>query len=111
MKTSWQDKKLERSAATDKAGTKAFGKDIWAALKRRIASLEAAPSLKDMRGVPGRFHPLSGDRKGQFALTVSANKRLVFEPDHDPVPTLDDGGIDESKVTAVSIVEVVDYHD
>jgi proteic killer suppression protein len=37
--------------------------------------------------------------------------RLVFEPDHDPIPTLEDGGIDQSAVTRIKILEVVDYHD
>lgn len=36
--------------------------------------------------------------------------RLVFTPDHDPVPLLDDGGIDRASVTAIRIEEIVDYH-
>lgn len=36
--------------------------------------------------------------------------RLVFTPDHDPVPRLDDGGIDRASVRAIRIEEIVDYH-
>lgn len=36
--------------------------------------------------------------------------RLVFEPAHDPVPRTTDGGIDIDRVTAITIMEVVDYH-
>lgn len=79
-------------------------------LKRRLASLVAAPTLKDLDGVPGHFHELRGDRKGQFACALWASMRLVFVPDHDPVPTLPDGGIDRAQITAISITEVVDYH-
>lgn len=63
-----------------------------------------------MDGVPGRCHPLSSDRKGQFAIYLWGSYRLVFVPDHDPIPTLPDGGLDRTKVTQISIKEVVDYH-
>jgi proteic killer suppression protein len=36
--------------------------------------------------VPGnRFHTLKGDRQGQYAVTVRANWRLVFEWDGEHV--------------------------
>lgn len=73
--------------------------------------LRAAPTLADVRGTPGRLHPLSGDRRGQYALDLRGATRLVFEPNDEPLPELPAGGIDESSVTAVRIIEVVDYHD
>ena len=36
--------------------------------------------------------------------------RLIFIPDHDPVPTLRDGGLDWSQVTAIKILGVEDTH-
>lgn len=36
--------------------------------------------------------------------------RLIFIPDHDPVPRLKDGGLDWSKVTAIKILGVEDTH-
>jgi proteic killer suppression protein len=63
-----------------------------------------------MDGVPGRCHPLTGDRHGQFALQLWGPFRLVLEPDHAPLPTLVDGGLDTEAITRVRIVEVVDYH-
>lgn len=71
----------------------------------------AAPTLADLRGAPGRLHPLTGDRAGQYALDLRGATRLTFEPGNEPVPELPGGGIDESRVTAVVINEVVDYHD
>jgi proteic killer suppression protein len=79
-------------------------------LRRRLASLLAAPTLKDMDGVPGRCHALGADRHGQFAVSLGGSHRLIFIPDHDPIPTLPDGGIDLTLVTKISITEVVDYH-
>jgi toxin HigB-1 len=107
---SWLDRKLEKSCSSDKSGQRRFGADDWKVIKRRLASLVAAPTLKDMDGVPGRCHPLRADRSGQFAVHLSGAYRLVFAPNHDPVPLLDDGGIDTSHVTRIVIAEVVDYH-
>ncbi len=53
---------------------------------------------------------LTGDREGHYAVTLSGNWRLVFRPDHDPLPLLPDGGVDLERVTAIKIVEVIDYH-
>jgi len=79
-------------------------------LKRRLATLGAAPTMRDLDGAPGKFHPLSANRSGQFALHLWGQFRLIFVPDHDPIPTTDDGGIDQAHVTRISITEVVDYH-
>ncbi len=37
--------------------------------------------------------------------------RLGFEPASDPLPRKEDGGLDLTRITAVEIVEVTDYHD
>jgi proteic killer suppression protein len=63
-----------------------------------------------MEGVPGQCHQLTGDRRGEFALSLVGSHRLVFVPDHDPVPTLNNSGIDRAEVTKILITEVVDYH-
>ncbi|MGO9956301.1 MAG: hypothetical protein ACLP50_10040 [Solirubrobacteraceae bacterium] len=60
--------------------------------------------------MPGNCHQLTVDRAGEFALDLRGAYRLMFVPDHDPVPTLPHGGDDESLVTKVLITEVVDYH-
>lgn len=106
----WSDRKLQKSCSSDKDGKRAFGPDQWKALKNRIASLEAAPTLADMQNVPGRFHELSADRAGHFSLDLRGSYRLLFQPDHYPVPSLDDGGIDRTRVTKIVITEVADYH-
>lgn len=107
---SWASGKLEKKCSDDRQGTKHWGADNWKLFKRRIASIVGAPTLQDMEGVPGHCHQLHGDRAGEFAIYLWGQFRLTFEPDHDPVPTLDDGGIDRARVTKIVIKEVVDYH-
>lgn len=106
----WADRKLGKAAATDASGIKRFGADLWPILRRRLASLKGAPTLADMDGVPGHCHALTADRQGQFAISLLGPKRLVFVPNHEPMPLSQAGGIDRSRVTSILILEVVDYH-
>lgn len=39
--------------------------------------LNAATAPRDLAGVAG-FHGLKGKRKGEYAMTVTANRRLTF---------------------------------
>lgn len=52
-------------------------------IKRLLAALNviAAPEELDLPGY--RFHQLTGDRKGTFALTVTKNRRITFQWDAD----------------------------
>lgn len=101
---------MQKSASSDQSGIRAFGKPSWEVLKSRLGSLLAAPTLSDLDKVPGNCHQLSGNRSGQFAMNLKGPHRLVFKPDHSPVPRLPDGGIDRSLVTDIVILEMVDYH-
>jgi len=110
IELTWASRKLAKTCADAPSGRRAWGADNWRLLQRRLASLAAAPTLADMDGVPGRCHQLHADRDGMFAVTLWGGYRLVFEPDHDPVPRIFDGGIDRTKVTGILIKEVVNYH-
>jgi proteic killer suppression protein len=80
-------------------------------LQLRLAELQTAEVLEDMRQLPGaRCHELTQDRKGQLAVDLVHPRRLVFEPANDPVPTKEDGGLDWSKVTRIMVIEITDYH-
>ncbi|WON77417.1 type II toxin-antitoxin system RelE/ParE family toxin [Serratia sp. UGAL515B_01] len=48
-------------------------------LRQRLAVLNEAEDIGEMN-LPGyRLHPLTGDRQGQWAITVSGNWRVTFE--------------------------------
>lgn len=110
VEISWASRKLEKVCSDDRLGEKRWGTDNWRLLKRRLTGLLGAPTLADMHGVPGNCHQMIADRRGEFAISLWGSYRLIFEPDHDPVPTLGDGGIDQSRVVRIKIKEVVDYH-
>ena len=64
---------------------------------RRLAILNAAPSLDTLRSLPGnRLEALRGDRTGQYSIRINRQWRLCFEwPDGQAGP---------------DNVEIVDYH-
>ena len=77
----------------------------------RLAVLSAAPTLSMVPTVaPNRRHQLYGNRVGQYAVDLVHPHRLVFTPNHDPIPVKADGGIDMEQVTAITVIEIVDYH-
>jgi proteic killer suppression protein len=47
-------------------------------LRLILSALDAAGTVDDMRQPTFRLHALKGDRKGQWAVTVRANWRVVF---------------------------------
>lgn len=50
-------------------------------MERMLDRLDAATEPKDM-DLPGyKFHPLRGERRGEFAVSVSGNWRITFEFD------------------------------
>ena len=50
--------------------------------------LNGLADLKDCSGVKG-FHPLTGDRRGQYAMRVSGNYRITFGWDGTDVTDVD----------------------
>jgi len=52
-----------------------------ARIERMLDRLDAAREAKDMDLPSFKFHALKGDRKGEFAVSVSGNWRITFEFD------------------------------
>lgn len=105
----FRDRDLAKACQDKRECRKRFGGD-YKLLLRRLESLSAAVALDDLANVAGKLHPLRGERQGQWALNLWGLFRVVFEPANDPLPKLRDGGLDLSKITAVRILEVTDYH-
>jgi proteic killer suppression protein len=80
-------------------------------LRRRLDDLRAAPTLEAMRKLPGRCHELKGDLAGLLSMTLDGGNRLCFRPAEDPPPRKPDGGLDWTRVTAIMIDRIGDYHD
>ncbi len=111
MEIHFGTRKLEKLCSSEKEMKKKLGTRMVKLLQQRLAQLAAAGTLLDMKHLPGaRCHELHQDRKGQLAVDLEHPQRLIFEPNHDPVPTKPDGGLDWLQVTSILVIEITDYH-
>jgi proteic killer suppression protein len=66
-------------------------------LRKLLFAVETAETLEQLGRFPGwKLHPLKGDFKGFWSLTVTGNVRLIFRHD-------------EQENTA-SDIDLIDYH-
>lgn len=111
MDITFRTRKLERTFNSETKLYAEYGQETGRVIIRRMAFLQASPSLAEVPHTPPlRRHQLTGPRAGKFAVDLIHPKRLVFEPNHDPVPRKEDGGIDLGRVTIIRILSVEDYH-
>jgi toxin HigB-1 len=76
-------------------GSRNMPQDIQRAAQRKLAILDGAESLRDLRSPPGnRLEMLYGDRRGQHSIRINQQWRICFR-------WSDDRAED---------VEIVDYH-
>lgn len=110
MDISFRDKKLEKIASNLNKCRKELGKTRADLFLLRLQALCRAETLEDVRYVPGSFHELTGNRKGQWACNLDHPYRLVFEPHEDPIPTDGSGKYVWVEIKGVEIIEIVNYH-
>ena len=90
---------------------KAYGDRMARTIITRLALLRNARTLSSVPVTrPVRRHQLKRRRSNQYAIDLRHPYRLVFKPNHEPIPRREDGGIDTERVTAIIVIEVVDYH-
>ena len=78
--------------------------------KARVDDIDAAITLEDVRHLPGNYHELTADRKGQWACDLDQPYRLIFQPHEDPIPTDVNGKYIWIEITGVEIIEITNYH-
>ena len=111
MEIYFRTRRLRRTFSSHRNLTREYGSRMARTIEMRMVFLRQAPTLSSVpTRPPQRRHMLSGERQGQFAIDLVHPFRLIIEPKHDPVPLLQDGGVDTTKISSVTIVEIVDYH-
>jgi plasmid maintenance system killer protein len=110
VEISYKSRRLEKQLTDPKEMVKSFGQKAIK-IKQRLKNLKDADNLGIMRTIlAARCHELTGDHKGELAVDVSGNYRMIFEPLHDPIPKKDDSGLNWEEVTKIQINEIEDYH-
>ncbi|MCF0150593.1 MAG: type II toxin-antitoxin system RelE/ParE family toxin [Firmicutes bacterium] len=98
MIITYKSKKLEKVCTDAKVSDKTYGKEMSAKIQMRIDEIAAADTVEMMIQYHiGRCHPLTSDRKGQYAVDLVQPYRLVFEKHGE-------------KIQIAHILEIVDYH-
>jgi len=110
MELKFTDKKLEKLANNDRKMLKELGKIRATVLRRRLTQLEDARTLEDVRYLPGNYHELTQNRKGQWGCDLDQPYRLVFTAIEKPIPLNSDGQYVWLEISGVEIIEIINYH-
>jgi plasmid maintenance system killer protein len=81
-----------------------FGDRVADVLKRRLADLDAATSVKDLVASPP--YSVDGANCGHMAIDLCDEYLMVFCPNHRKNPTTASGELDWGRVTRIKIIRV-----
>jgi proteic killer suppression protein len=63
----------------DTKAARAFGKEIWPVIRRKLDMVNAAHELRDLQSPPSnRLEALKGDQKGRYSIRVNDQVRITF---------------------------------
>lgn len=109
MEITFRRERLKKVCNDQRLLTKEYGRERAVKIQLRLDQLRAARTLSEMASLPAaRCHELQGQRQGQLALDLVQPWRLIFSPME--WIEKDTGGLDWSKVGAIVVEEIVDYH-
>lgn len=113
MTIEYKSNKLKKSVESPRAIIKNYGTRAKL-VNQRIDEIKAAKNLADFRNIPkANCHELTdaNGKKNLLAFDISANHRIIFTPNHDPIPRKEDTGLDWTLVTNITIIDIgEDYH-
>lgn len=111
MDVTYKNHKLRKYAEDKSFSERKLGSMRSELYLKRIEDLLVAETLEDTRSLPGNYHELKHNRKGQWACDLDQSYRLIFEPHEDPIPTNEDGRYIWLEIKGVEIIEIADYHE
>lgn len=84
MEIEFKTKKLEKQFINYNEAIKAYGMQVAKKYIMRINILKSAKSFDELYKIPSlKFHPLSGERKGEFAISLTGFWRLIITQNGD----------------------------
>ena len=98
MEITYKNKKIARICTDAQTAEKYHGREMAEKIHQRVSEIEAADTIDMMiRFRIGRCHPLTQNRRGQYAVDLVHPYRLVFEKKG-------------NEIQIAHIIEIVDYH-
>ena len=112
MRIEFRTTRLKQICEIFRLGSREWGDQVARKVVQRLNELASASSLSVMsRLAPGaRAHPLKGSFSGQCAVRLHGGYRLRLRPANPPEEYETPAGADLTKITAIEILEVEDYH-
>ena len=102
MEVLFSDKMMRRAVQDKRLLLKTYGSLRSRILMRRLDDIRAADNMADLKKLPGHYHELTGDRKGQWACDLDHPYRLIMEPNSDEKEL--------SSIRVIDIIEITNYH-
>ena len=110
MNIEYASNKLEKQLNTASEIKKAFGK-MAVKISQRLDEIRSSDTLHILMQIPAaKCHALTGNREGDWAVSISGNHRMIFVITNQPIPRLENKSIDTAKVTDIKITGTEDYH-
>ena len=79
MEICFRTRRLQKQYENSKEAEKAYGVQVGRKYIQRVGILKSAKSFDDLQKIPSlRFHPLKGNRKGEFAIRLTGYWRLII---------------------------------
>lgn len=98
LQITYKNRKIEKLCTNAYEAEKGHGREMAEKIQQRIDEIAAALSVEMMIQFHiGRCHPLTGNRKNQYAVDLVHPYRLVFEKQGEDIQI-------------ANIIEIVDYH-
>lgn len=110
MNIVYQDKDLKKCSENAAYALRRLGAMQAKCLFQRIVSIKNAESFEDLRHLPGHFHELRHNRKGQWSFSLNGPYRLIVTPLEHPIPLTSHGQFDWQAIRGAVIIEIVNYH-
>ncbi len=104
MEIEYRSKELELCALNEAFALRRMGKKRAKCYNLRIKAIQYAENFEILKTLPGNFHELVGNRKGQWACSLDQPYRLIIkgaEPNEFVI---------WAERHNAEIMEIVDYH-
>ena len=98
MDITYKNNKIKKVCTDAKTAERTYGREMADKIHQRIDEIRAADTVEMLVQFHiGRCHPLSNNRKGQYAMDLVQPYRLIFEKFSEDLQI-------------VRIIEIKDYH-
>jgi len=84
LQVRFRNNKLQKQYEKSAEAEKAYGKQVARKFIMRVNTLKSAKDFNELFSLPGwDFHPLKGNRKGEYAIKLTGFWRLIITNDGD----------------------------